>query len=164
MDELFSTLIQENPTGSSSQMNYNHFHDVLDEEITQEDAWVIINKYFETKGLVRQQLDSFDEFLQNSIQELIDDAGEVRIIPEDQFLSDKQVDKVTDFAAFPLLLLFSLFLFMLFPFHLSLSPLPPFFFPRAFLFSTLFSFTPHFPALTPPPAFPSWPLTVFVHR
>jgi DNA-directed RNA polymerase beta subunit len=67
---------------------------VLDEEITQEDAWVIINKYFETKGLVRQQLDSFDEFLQNSIQELIDDAGEVKIIPEDQFLSDKQVDKV----------------------------------------------------------------------
>jgi DNA-directed RNA polymerase beta subunit len=95
MDELFSTLIHENSTGSSSQMNYNHFHDVLDEEITQEDAWVIINKYFETKGLVRQQLDSFDEFLQNSIQELIDDAGEVRVVPEDQFLSDKQVDKVT---------------------------------------------------------------------
>jgi hypothetical protein len=126
MDDLFSNILNETTT---STMNYNHFNDVLDEEITQEDAWVIINKYFETKGLVRQQLDSFDEFLQNSIQELIDDAGEVKIIPEDQFLSDKQVDKVylsvllslsSSSPSFPLLF-FSLCIFSFSP--ISLSPI-----------------------------------------
>ena len=40
------------------------------EEISQEDAWAVISAYFEEKGLVRQQLDSFDEFIQNSMQEV----------------------------------------------------------------------------------------------
>jgi hypothetical protein len=56
-----------------------------DQEITQEDAWVIISNYFEEKGLVRQQLDSFDEFVNSMIQELVDDAGEVKVVPQDQF-------------------------------------------------------------------------------
>lgn len=42
-----------------------------DEEITQEDAWAVITSYFEEKGLVRQQLDSFDEFIQNTMQEIV---------------------------------------------------------------------------------------------
>jgi len=67
--------------------------DSLEEEITQEDAWVIIDKYFETKGLVRQQLDSFDVFMENSIQELVDDAGEIKVIPEDQFVPGEIVEK-----------------------------------------------------------------------
>lgn len=43
------------------------------EEITQEDCWQIISSFFEEKGLVRQQLDSFDEFIQNTMQELVDE-------------------------------------------------------------------------------------------
>jgi DNA-directed RNA polymerase II subunit RPB2 len=39
-------------------------------EITQEDCWTVISSYFEQKGLVRQQLDSFDEFIQNTLQEV----------------------------------------------------------------------------------------------
>lgn len=35
--------------------------DPLEEDISQEDAWVVISAYFSEKGLVRQQLDSFDE-------------------------------------------------------------------------------------------------------
>ena len=35
--------------------------DPLEEDISQEDAWVVISSYFSEKGLVRQQLDSFDE-------------------------------------------------------------------------------------------------------
>jgi DNA-directed RNA polymerase II subunit RPB2 len=41
--------------------------DEVDEEITQEDAWVVIDRYFDEKGLVRQQIDSFDEFITNTI-------------------------------------------------------------------------------------------------
>lgn len=43
------------------------------EELTQEDCWTVISAYFEEKGLVRQQLDSFDEFIQNTMQELVDE-------------------------------------------------------------------------------------------
>ncbi len=44
-----------------------------DEAITQEDCWSVISSFFEDKGLVRQQLDSFDEFIQNTMQELVDE-------------------------------------------------------------------------------------------
>ena len=37
-------------------------------EISQEDAWAVISVYFDEKGLVRQQLDSFDEFINSSMQ------------------------------------------------------------------------------------------------
>jgi len=42
-----------------------------DTEITQEDSWTVISSYFEEKGLVRQQLDSFDQFIQTKMQEII---------------------------------------------------------------------------------------------
>lgn len=37
-------------------------------DISQEDAWAVISAFFEEKGLVRQQLDSFNEFISNTIQ------------------------------------------------------------------------------------------------
>ncbi|EFJ26753.1 hypothetical protein SELMODRAFT_148107 [Selaginella moellendorffii] len=55
-----------------------------EEEITQEDAWAVISAYFEEKGLVRQQLDSFDEFIQNTMQEIVDESSEIEIKPESQ--------------------------------------------------------------------------------
>ena len=42
-----------------------------DEEIGQEDAWTVISSFFEEKGLARQQLDSFDEFIQHTMQEIV---------------------------------------------------------------------------------------------
>lgn len=47
------------------------------EGITQEDCWTVITSFFDEKGLVRQQLDSFDEFIQNTMQELIDENSEL---------------------------------------------------------------------------------------
>eukprot|EP01038_Epipyxis_sp_PR26KG_P008520 gene8520-11517_t len=63
--------------------------DNIDDEITQEDAWIVIDKYFEEKGLVRQQIDSFDEFISNTIPELISDSGEIILKPENQFIIGK---------------------------------------------------------------------------
>jgi len=60
--------------------------DIDDVPVTQEDAWAVISAYFEEKGLVRQQLDSFDEFIQNTMQELVDDSGDIRVSPEMQHL------------------------------------------------------------------------------
>ncbi|PIM99429.1 DNA-directed RNA polymerase [Handroanthus impetiginosus] len=63
-----------------------------DEEITQEDAWAVISAYFEEKGLVRQQLDSFDEFIQNTMQEIVDESAEIEIRPESQHNPGHQSD------------------------------------------------------------------------
>ncbi|ODQ81444.1 hypothetical protein BABINDRAFT_159736 [Babjeviella inositovora NRRL Y-12698] len=40
-------------------------------EITPEDCWTVISAFFNEKGLVSQQLDSFDEFIESTIQELV---------------------------------------------------------------------------------------------
>lgn len=53
-------------------------------EITQEDAWTVISAFFDSKGLVRQQLDSFREFLENSLQEVVSENGAVTLKPEAQ--------------------------------------------------------------------------------
>ena len=42
-------------------------------DISQEDCWAVIQTFFNDKGLVRQQLDSFDEFVQNTMQEIVDE-------------------------------------------------------------------------------------------
>ncbi|RHY46931.1 hypothetical protein DYB30_013997, partial [Aphanomyces astaci] len=67
-----------------------------DSNVSQEDAWAVISAYFEEKGLVRQQLDSFDEFIQNTMQELIDDSRDIRITPEAQYNPGQKTNRVTD--------------------------------------------------------------------
>eukprot|EP00743_Colponemidia_sp_Colp-15_P004321 GILK01004661.1.p1 GENE.GILK01004661.1~~GILK01004661.1.p1 ORF type:complete len:1171 (+),score=217.57 GILK01004661.1:162-3674(+) len=56
-----------------------------DEEISQEDAWYVISAYFERYGLVRQQLESFDMFVDNTMQEVIDDSPAITLVPENQY-------------------------------------------------------------------------------
>ena len=63
------------------------------EEINQEEVWFVIDKYFEEHGLVSQQLDSFDEFVSSTIQELIDDSGELIIIPENQYIPGQEIEQ-----------------------------------------------------------------------
>lgn len=47
--------------------NYDEENDEeISHELWQEACWIVINSYFDEKGLVRQQLDSFDEFIQVS--------------------------------------------------------------------------------------------------
>ncbi|KAK9052552.1 hypothetical protein SSX86_029182 [Deinandra increscens subsp. villosa] len=64
------------------------------EEIAQDDAWAVISAYFEDKGLVRQQLDSFDEFIQNTMQEIVDETGDIEIRPESQHNPGRNSDFV----------------------------------------------------------------------
>lgn len=42
-----------------------------DDIISTEDCWTVISSFFEAKGLVSQQLESFEEFIESSIQELV---------------------------------------------------------------------------------------------
>lgn len=78
-----------------------------EEEITQEDAWAVISAYFEEKGLVRQQLDSFDEFIQNTMQEIVDESADIEIRPESQHNPGRQSEFSEVYIFFSLILLFS---------------------------------------------------------
>lgn len=60
-----------------------------DDEITpdlwQEACWLVISSYFDEKGLVRQQLDSFDEFIQTSVQKIVEDSPVIEFQAEAQY-------------------------------------------------------------------------------
>ena len=56
----------------------------MDEEIDENDAWAVISSYFEDKGLVRQQLDSFNEFINTSLQEIVDENATITVVPQNQ--------------------------------------------------------------------------------
>ena len=65
-----------------------------EEEFTQEDCWNVISSFFDEKGLVRQQLDSFDEFVQNTIQELVDENADLILDQADQFSGSEKDENV----------------------------------------------------------------------
>ncbi|KAI1500331.1 DNA-dependent RNA polymerase 2 rpb140 [Biscogniauxia marginata] len=50
-----------------------------DNNITPEDCWTVISSYFETKGLVSQQIDSFNDFQETTIQELLDEYSHLSL-------------------------------------------------------------------------------------
>ncbi|KAJ8522034.1 hypothetical protein ONZ45_g1355 [Pleurotus djamor] len=64
--------------------NFMDEEDDGSEEISQEDCWTVISSFFAEKGLVRQQLDSFDEFVQNTMQELVDENADLILDQADQ--------------------------------------------------------------------------------
>jgi hypothetical protein len=52
--------------------------------LNQEQAWGVIKHYFEQKGLVSQQLESFNEFTSNTMQEIVDETPPIVVRPEAQ--------------------------------------------------------------------------------
>ncbi|KAI9777548.1 MAG: DNA-dependent RNA polymerase II [Geoglossum umbratile] len=56
-------------------------YDYDDQEtgITAEDCWTVISSFFESKGLVSQQLDSFDEFVSTTMQELVEEDSQLTL-------------------------------------------------------------------------------------
>lgn len=91
MDELMDVAVDDDGYMMEMDMEQEFGTD----EITQEDAWVVIDKYFKEKGLVGQQIDSFDEFVINTIQELIEDAGEITVTPENQYIPGQDSELVS---------------------------------------------------------------------
>lgn len=65
------------------QDNEDYYDQDEDAEITpdlwQEACWIVISSYFDEKGLVRQQLDSFDEFIQMSVQRIVEDSALIEL-------------------------------------------------------------------------------------
>lgn len=68
-------------------------------ELWQEACWIVINAYFDEKGLVRQQLDSFDEFIQMSVQRIVEDSPVVDLQAEAQHMGG-EVDTPVSFVLY----------------------------------------------------------------
>ena len=84
-DYLDQVTVEELPSYEDPAYDAEEVEDEDDyEEITQEDCWAVISSFFEEKGLVRQQLDSFDEFVQNNMQELVDENADLILDQADQ--------------------------------------------------------------------------------
>ena len=62
-------------------------------ELWQEACWTVISSYFDEKGLVRQQLDSFDEFIQMSVQRIVEDARPIELQTQAQFTASARENK-----------------------------------------------------------------------
>jgi len=55
-------------------------------EITQDELFLLQKSFFKEKGLVRQHLDSYNEFIDHGLQEIIDETGEIKIeLPESPY-------------------------------------------------------------------------------
>jgi DNA-directed RNA polymerase II subunit RPB2 len=53
----------------------------------------VISAYFEDKGLVRQQLDSFNDFINTSLQDIVDENAVITVTPQNQHLPGSQVEE-----------------------------------------------------------------------
>ncbi|KAM0747460.1 DNA-dependent RNA polymerase II second largest subunit [Meredithblackwellia eburnea MCA 4105] len=66
-------------------------YDPEQDMITQEDCWQVIAAYFADKTLVSQQIDSFNEFVNNTMQELVDE-GQTLILDQNMQHTGKAGD------------------------------------------------------------------------
>ena len=55
-------------------------------EFQKEDIHILLKSFFNEKGLVRQHLDSYNEFIDHGLQEVVDEVGEIAIeVPESPY-------------------------------------------------------------------------------
>lgn len=96
-------ILKENIAGlyAYSVFSLENFEEDDQEEIShelwQEACWIVINAYFDEKGLVRQQLDSFDEFIQMSVQRIVEDSPAIDLQAEAQHTSGELENPVRIF-------------------------------------------------------------------
>jgi DNA-directed RNA polymerase II subunit RPB2 len=64
--------------------------EVEDQMLTPADSWQVITSFFQEKGMVGQQLESFDEFINTTIQELVDDMRKIVVAPTGTYNPDTQ--------------------------------------------------------------------------
>ena len=62
--------------------------------IDQDDSWKVIDSYFKQNGLVAQQINSFENFLQYSVKEVIKEFRENNIKKERQFTGQNDEEAI----------------------------------------------------------------------
>lgn len=59
-------------------------------DLTQEECWEVISSFFKNKGIVRQQLDSFDDFIERGLVEVMDESP-IPVIRHSDFENDQEI-------------------------------------------------------------------------
>ena len=67
-----------------------------DEKLSQENIWEIVRLFFEKRGLVKQQLHSYETFVNQSMDQIIQDIGEIEIRHRDLKSTIANTIKATD--------------------------------------------------------------------
>jgi len=47
------------------------------EKLSIQDRWIVMKAFFEEKGLVRQHLDSYNDFIERGMQQVVDEVGKI---------------------------------------------------------------------------------------
>ena len=69
-------------------MAIDHDQHMADDEIVQDDSWVVCDAFFKEKGLVYMQLNSFDDFITYKMQEIVDQHPPIEIVPVKQYIPE----------------------------------------------------------------------------
>ncbi|XP_031624411.1 DNA-directed RNA polymerase II subunit RPB2-like [Contarinia nasturtii] len=69
-------------------------------ELWQEASWIVINAYFDENGLVRQQIESYDEFVQISIQQIVYDTPPIVVVQEPKYITGEMEKTVRHVVKF----------------------------------------------------------------
>lgn len=56
-----------------------------------EEIWSVIGAFFEEKGLVFQQIDSYNLFIKKTIQQHLRDHTALEIIPQEQYIPNENI-------------------------------------------------------------------------
>ena len=67
---------------------FQAFNEFFQTEAWHESCWTIITAYFDEKGLVRQQLESFDEFITMSVQRIVEESPAIELQSENQYTTN----------------------------------------------------------------------------
>jgi DNA-directed RNA polymerase II subunit RPB2 len=78
-DEEKDTKVPTGVAQGAGAEGYDEDGYAMEEPLEPEDFWTVISSYFEGKGLVRQQLESFNEFVENTIQEIVDENSRLTL-------------------------------------------------------------------------------------
>lgn len=66
-----------------------------EESITEEDSWNVIGTFFESHGLINQQIESYNDFIAYRMQEIIDEHPLIEIKSQPQYRSeDEEIENV----------------------------------------------------------------------
>eukprot|EP00916_Digyalum_oweni_P019141 GHVL01031883.1.p1 GENE.GHVL01031883.1~~GHVL01031883.1.p1 ORF type:complete len:930 (+),score=122.69 GHVL01031883.1:93-2882(+) len=68
----------------------NQFDADPEAPLSQEDAWEVVTSFFKKKGLVYQQIESFDDFVDYKMQQIVTEHDPVDILPSNQYIPDEQ--------------------------------------------------------------------------
>lgn len=59
-------------------------------KLSEEDSWTVIDAFFEENGLASQQINSFNHFLENTLQQIVEEVGKISVRPGRQYRPSAQ--------------------------------------------------------------------------